>query len=403
MRILIIHNYTEGFATGGEANVFEDEASLLKERGNVVRKLYVSNSEGTESSFWQKIKFFLNAPWSHYGYNLVKKELEAFKPDIVHVHNFFFIFSAKIFLAIKEYGVPAVTTLHNFRLVVPCSQMIYKGKPCDICLGKNPWRILIKRCYRNSFFASLFRYRFYYWSQRKHNWWKHIDRFIALTENGKSILIRGGLPANKIAIKPNFIPDPLPNELAAGKGALYIGRLSSEKGIKELLNLWQTINQPLRILGSGPLELELRKSNRNPQISFSGVVPREKVLDEISDCAFVIVPSIWQEAFGLVNIEALSMGKPILATRNGAMRDIIVEGENGFFINLNNPDDFKRKVQSLLNNRKVLEELGKKARDSYLKKYTPSINYEILMGIYNQAIKENENCKRTKVFSSSYS
>ncbi|MBF8148507.1 glycosyltransferase family 4 protein [Winogradskyella sp. F6397] len=391
LKILIIHNYTEGFATGGEANVFQDESNLLESNGHKVRKLFVTNSEGIDSSFLEKIKFFISSPWSNYGYSIVKKELKQFKPDIVHVHNFFFILSPKIFLAIWKEKIPVVVTLHNYRLVVPCSQMIYKGKPCDICLGKNPWRILIRRCYRNSFFASLFRYRFYFLSQKKHNWWKYIDRFIALTENGKSILIKGGLPSSKIIVKQNFIEDPKPQNIKIGHGALYIGTLTVEKGIKELIHEWQSINYPLKVIGAGELRRELTELNKNENISFLGVVPREQVIKELEDCAFIVMPSICQESFGLVNIEALSMGKPVLASWNGGMRDIIQDGENGYFIDINQFGDLKKKINHLIKNPTLLKEMGQNARSSYLLKYTSQINYELLINIYTQTIDTYEN------------
>jgi glycosyltransferase involved in cell wall biosynthesis len=392
LKVLVVHNYTKGFATGGEGHVFEDEVKLLESNGHIVQKLFVSNSEGTDVSFFKKIKFFIEAPWSDYGYSIIKNELKRFQPDIVHVHNFFFIFSPKIFLAIREEKIPVVITLHNYRLVVPCSQMIYKNKPCEICLGKNPWRILFKRCYKNSFLASFFRYRFYYMSQKKHNWWEYIDKFIALTENGKSILIKGGLPENKILVKPNFINDPLKKSIKVGTGAIYVGTLTNEKGLIQLIREWQEIDYPLKIVGAGYLENELKQLNKNKRIVFAGLLTRQEVFEEIEKSGFLVMSSIWQESFGLVNIEALALGKPILSTYNGAMRDIIKDGYNGLFFDFNKKGNLKEKVE-LLNNDAYRKQLGKNARLSYLKNYTSEINYNLLHDVYLKTINDYENLK----------
>lgn len=394
LKILVLHNYTKGFATGGEAHVFEDEANLLELNGHIIHRMFISNSHGIDVGIIKRIEYFIKSPWSDYGYDLVKAELKRFRPDIAHVHNFFFIFSPKIFQAFWEEKIPVVVTLHNYRLVVPCSQMIYKGKPCEICLGKNPWRILFKRCYKNSFFASVFRYRFYYQSQRRHDWWSYIDKFISLSNNGRDILIKGGLPADKIVVKPNFINDPSPKEISGGYGALYVGMITEEKGLRELVLEWQGINYPLKIIGSGPLKEELISVNKNSMVTFSGLLPRERVIEELGKCAFVVVPSKWHEAFGLVNIEAFSMGKAVVASRKGAMIDIVDDGRNGILFEISKKGDLNAKVKTLLNDQQLLNQMGLNSRSSYLKYYTPQVNYKMLMDIYYQVLIEYENTKK---------
>lgn len=390
IRVLLVHNFTRGFATGGEAHVFEDEANMLQSKGHEVRKLFVANPGDHELGLIDRIKLFFSSSWSDYGYSLMKKELSEFNPDIVHVHNFFFVFSPKIFLACRENKIPVVTTLHNFRLVVPCSQMLYKGEHCEICLGRNPWRIIPKRCYRNSFFASLFRYKFYYLSQQRHNWWRYINKFIALTENGKEILVKGGMLESKIVIKPNFIEDHGSNDIKNGYGALYIGRITFEKGINHLIKEWQLINYPLQVIGTGDLLAELESTNKNPLITFRGVLSRKEVFSEIEKCAFVIVPSIIAESFGLVNIEAFSMGRPVLASRIGAMKDIIQNEKNGLFIDIQKSGDLNNKVNKLINDPSLLKELSNNARQTFLQKYTSEANYNLLINIYKNVLGRNE-------------
>jgi glycosyltransferase involved in cell wall biosynthesis len=188
-------------------------------------------------------------------------------------------------------------------------------------------------------------------------------------------------------VKPNFIEDPNPhNEIAGGYGALYIGRLSEEKGIKELIREWQKIDYPLKVIGGGPIALRLKEMNRNSFVSFLGNIARSQVINEIEECAFVVVPSIWQEPFGLVNIEALSMGKPLLASRKGGMIDIIKHGENGYFIDINKGGDLQEKIDLLLKNNNNFSKMKQQARKSYVLNYTPHTNYKLLIRIYRNII-----------------
>ena len=238
MRVLLVHNYTGKYAKGGEGNVFEDEADLLRAHGHDVRQYKCTNAEIMEGSLLQKLRAFINAPWSQYGYRVIREQIEEFKPDIIHIHNFFFILSPSVFRAAKDAGVPVVVTLHNYRFICPCSQLLRNGRICELCINKNPWRIMLYRCYRNSFWASLFRYLVYYLSKKKYGWLDDIDGFIALTEFAKHKYVQAGLPGERIYVKPNFIADPLSNNSFSENQkeyGLFAGRISPEKGLDNLL------------------------------------------------------------------------------------------------------------------------------------------------------------------------
>lgn len=388
MRVLTVHNYTEGYATGGEAHVFQDEITQLEQNGHSVGKLICCNSEATESSILKKSAYFLNSPWSKVSYYRMERSIQDFQPDIIHIHNFFFILSPSIFRAAKNYRIPVVVTLHNYRLVVPCSQLYHSGKVCEKCLGKNPWRILIYRCYRDKFLYSLLRYRFYYLSQKIHNWWDDIEVFIALTEFGREKLIQGGLPSVRIVVKPNSVKDPPAYETTRypGHGALYVGTLTSEKGVRELVRAWQDIDYPLTILGEGPLKAELMRDGRE-HISFRGIVSRGEVNSHLARCAFLVMPSICYEGFGLTIVEAMAMGKSVLASNIGAMKSIVTHGKNGLHFEAGNVLDLQSKVNTLISDPYLRTRLGQQARKDYLDHYTPEKNYESLMEIYSRAIE----------------
>lgn len=392
MKILLVHNYTQNYARGGEAHVFEDELELLRSHGHEVDTLTCANAQAMNASKRKKLSYFLVSSWSTYGYYLISNKIKDFDPDIIHVHNFFFILSPKIFKAAYDFNVPVVVTLHNHRYVVPCSQMIRDGKLCTVCLGKNPWRILIYRCYKNSFMASLFRYRFYYSSQKKYNWWRYIDTFIALTSVQKATLVQGGLPENRISVKGNCVskPDAVLVGSKSCSGAVFAGRLDIEKGVRTLIEAWRTISYPLTVVGDGPLADEVRLAmEENPNIIYIPHINRAELMRIFSKSSFIVVPSVYYEPFGLVNLEAMSLGKPILASNIGAMSVLIEHGVTGLLFTPGDADDLARRAAELIDDISLCRKMGENARELYLSEYTPERNYERLIAIYNKTISEH--------------
>lgn len=391
MRILTIHNHYGHYATGGEANVFEAEAELLERHGHKVRKYTRTNSEVIDGGFLKKIKAYWEAPWSEKEYDNISEEIRLFRPDLMHVHNFFLIISPSIFRAAKDAGVPTVTTLHNYRFLSPCSQLIRNGKICELCLNKNPWRIMLYRCYRNGFWTSLLRYRVYYSSKNKYHWPDDIDAFIALTQFGKDKFIEGGLPAERIYIKPNFIPDFPEHHVDYSRkhGALFVGRLSKEKGLNTLMNAWEKIDYPLNILGDGSCR-EQNQAIAPKNISFLGTVDNRKVLKYMERAKFLVFPSEWYEGFPCTLIESFSTGLPVIASNLGAMAEIIDNGRTGLLFEPGNVEDLRTKVQKLIENDQLAKQLGLAGRHEYLEKYTSERNYKMLMDIYNQVTEKSK-------------
>ena len=387
MRILSVHNYPGDYATGGEGNVFEDEAKLFKRHGHIVRQYKCTNANAMSGSLLTKAKAFLQAPWSKDGYKIIKDEINRFAPDIMHVHNFFFVLSPSIFRAAKDLGIPTVATLHNYRLISPCSQLLRNGKICEVCINKNPWRIMLYRCYQNTFLANFLRYRFYYLGERKHQWINDIDAFIALTEFAKCKFIEGGLPKDKIYVKPNFLHESAENFKTQqnGYGAVFVGRISQEKGLITLLKAWQGIKYPLTVIGDGP-QMNALQGLKSENVQFVGMKPHDVVMQEIKKAAFLIFPSEWYEGFGLVIIEAMASGRAILASDIGPRSELVKHKENGLLFRAGDANDLRENVRWLIANPKKCAEMGQVGRKEYLLKYTSETNYKMLLNIYEKTI-----------------
>ncbi len=389
MRVLTVHNYVGDRVAGGEGGVFEAESRLLAEHGHEVLAWSRTNAEAMNASMAGKIRAAWRAPWSTEAYREIRERIDGFQPDIIHIHNIFLMLSPSVFRAARDAGVPTVATLHNYRLLSPCSQLLRKGRICERCLNRNPWRIMLYRCYNNSVLASFLRYLVYHASQRIHHWMEHIDGFIVLSRFGKKKFIAAGLPRGKIHVKPNFIPDPLEGRRSPprlGRGALFVGRLSTEKGVDSLLKAWRKIDYPLTLVGDGPLRDQVRAAV-GPGVHWAGEVGAGDVFKWIRKSAFLVMPSIWYEPFGLVNIEAMAMGRAVVGSGLGAQAEIVKHRETGLLFEPGDPADLRAKVNELTTSPKLMETLGRGGRRAYLQNYLPEKNYQALASIYRKVME----------------
>jgi len=389
MRILIVHNHYGDFAFGGEAMVMKAESELLRSYGHDVFIYERTNSEIFKRSLWGKIKAFKDMTWSPEGYKAVADVIDEFKPDIMHVHNYKFLLSPSIFKAAKDRGVATCLTLHNYRLACPAGQFLCNGRICEDCLDGFPYRMLWRQCIPGSFLANVVQLYLYIGTRKRKLLAPWIDAYIALSEFGRNKFIEGGLPADKVFVKPNFMSDPI-NGQTANKdmhGAIFVGRLSKEKGVAPLLNAWKDIEYPLTIVGDGPLRDGLEKSAPD-NVRFVGFKSHQEVLALIVNSAFMIFPSEWYEGFPLSLLEAMAIGRPVIASDLGPRHGIVRDGKTGLLFKAGDPDDLRQKVQRLINHPHECEQMGEAARKEYLQKYTPEKNYKMLMDVYYKLVSQ---------------
>jgi glycosyltransferase involved in cell wall biosynthesis len=394
MKVLIVHNTYQ--QPGGEDVVVERERHLLEERGHRVVMYQRSNREIERLSSLQRLTLVKSTIWAADAREDLARLIEQEKPHVVHVHNTFVRISPSIYSACQEARVPVVQTLHNPRLLCPAATLYRNGRVCEDCLGKAfAWPGILHGCYQDSRFrtgvvaAMLGVHR---WLK---TWQEQVDFFIASTEFYRQKFIQGGLPAGKIVVKPHFVGSDPGLKRNPKDYALFMGRLSPEKGVRTLLSAWQKLkNIPLKIRGEGPMLEELQAHiNRNG----SGVelVPRaglEQWATLMNEARFLVWPSEgYYETFGLVAIEAFAFGMPVIASRTGVMVETVEDGRTGLHFTAGDADDLAQKVEWAWNHPEPMAEMGKEARREYEAKYTAEKNYARLMEIYDRAIS---GCKR---------
>lgn len=389
MNILLIHNTY--INQGGEDVVVNIETKLLRSKGLIYQIYYIENINIT--NLFSKIRVGLKVSYSKNQKQIIFKKIYELNPNIVHVHNFFPILTPSVYDACIEAGVPVVQTLHNYRTICPGALLMRDEKICETCVTASPYNGVLHKCYRNSFFASFAVARMVAYHRKKLTWQCKVNRFIALTEFGKNKFIEAGFPANKISIKPNFIEDPLKSKKPVyhnrnGK-ALFVGRLSPEKGVDILIKAWKNIHYPLEIAGVGPLFSELKK-NAPDNVTFLGQLTKEEVIHKMMESSFLIMPSVWYEGFPLVIVEAFACGLPVVASKLGSMEEIIQDGITGMHFKAGDADDLAEKINAMFGSPERLIQMGINARNEYEAKYTPEKNYELLMDIYNTVIEEHK-------------
>jgi len=392
MRILIVHNHYGRFAQGGEANVMNAEAQLLAEHGHEVMKFERTNAEIYETgTLTKKISAFCNLRWSQKSYQEIKKVIRSFRPDIMHVHNYKYVLTPSIFGAAKDLGVSTVLTLHNYRLACPGGQFLRNGSVCEDCLDGFPYRMLWHRCASDNFFKNLAQFYLYWGTRQRKLLTPWVDAYIALSDFGKSKFAVAGLPREQIFVKPNFIDDPLivNKQKPSTVGAIFVGRLSKEKGVDILIDAWRDIDYPLKIVGDGPLLAKLREKT-TPRISFEGSLPHVDSLQQVSQSGFFMLPSVWYEGCPMTLIEAMALGKPVIASDLGPRQEMVKDGYNGFLYPPHDVNALQRKVMELIENPALRDQMGCNARSTYVENYTPEKNYTRLMDIYRYAISRGE-------------
>ncbi|MCZ6763664.1 MAG: glycosyltransferase, partial [Alphaproteobacteria bacterium] len=326
------------------------------------------------------------APYSRAARDQVAGEIAAFGPDIVHVHNFFPLLTPSVYDACRERSVAVVQTLHNYRTICAGALLMRDGAPCEDCIGASPYQGALHGCYRNSRVASLAVSRMIAIHLKRGTWHTHVDRFIAFTDFAKAKFVAGGLPADKIAVKPNFVDAPASAaQSGSGNAALYVGRLSAEKGIATLLAAWRDLDVPLRVAGDGPLR-DWARDTAPVGVTLLGHLSPEALAQERHAAAFCVMPTEWYEPFGLVTVEAFASSRPVIASRRGANTELVEDGVTGLHFTPGDSHDLADKVRWASAHPEDMRRMGENARRVYEEKYTPDIGIEKLIAVYEAAI-----------------
>jgi glycosyltransferase involved in cell wall biosynthesis len=379
-RVLIVQNHCVGF--GGDDVVVANESALLASKGHEVSLWSLRNDELKAPAQ------IVDAAW-HVAYNdatrdALARHVARFEPDVMHCHNLFPRITASAYDAAAQHGVPVVQTLHDFRSVCCANAFLYRdGKACERCVTGSTYWAAWFGCYRGSRLASLWVARALDGHRRSGTLQRRVQRFIALSQASRRKFIEAGLPADRVVVKPNFTPDPGTPQCARD-GALFVGRLSPEKGIATLAQAWQGIAYPLDVLGAGPSAAALQRV-AGGAVALRGHCDGAPVALAMQRARFIVMPSLGIEGFPMVVAEAYANGLPIIASRLGTLAEAIDDGLTGLHFNPGDAADLARQVQWAIAHPERMAEMGRAARRAYEARYSTEPNYRQLMRVYEQA------------------
>jgi glycosyltransferase involved in cell wall biosynthesis len=397
MRVLLAHNFYGSENPSGENVAFLAERELLERRGIDVVPFERNSDKIRSEGRSGLILGGLSTPFNFQSASLLRKLALKTKPDIVHVHNTFPLISPSIFWSVRNLPCPVVLTLHNYRLFCAAGMPMRDGQVCTQCLDKRSVIPGLRYgCYRGSRLATIPLALSIALHRQIGTWDKHVDRFIALTQYQREMMIHAGLSENLVCVKPQFYPgnpEPIP-WIKRDERVLFVGRLSPEKGVRDLLGAWKILGADapnLDIIGDGPDRRELESQINSEglvRIRMLGQLSFEETQKRIALSRLMVVPSTWFEGFPMVIREAFAFGVPVAASRLGSLAELVSEETNGFLLSPNSPEQIASAVRSAWADQEGLERLARGARQSYLASYTEDANFNTLLSVYGEAKAE---------------
>lgn len=378
-RVLVVHN--RYLVRGGEDAVVERETSALTRAGQAVETVILDNE--VIASAAERLRVAVEAPYAPRGIARVTAAVERFRPDIVHVHNFFPLVSPAVHGAVRRLGCATVQTLHNFRITCANAMLLRDGRPCELCIDGSAYNGARYRCYRGSRLGSLAVARMIAVHRRAGTWTTDVDRFIALTEFARGRFLRAGVPADRIRVRPNGLPDPGRPGYGPRSGVLFVGRLSAEKGLEILAAAAGLSRARISVIGDGPLAGALQGA---PGLALLGSMGRGEVHRAMAAAAAVVVPSLWYEGLPMVIAEAFAAGTPVVASKIGALAHLVEDGVTGLHAAPGDAADLARALDRMVDDPEAARRMGRAAREAYERDWAEDVTTAALIDIYGEAM-----------------
>ena len=392
MRILLVHNRYRSAAPSGENRVVDQESESLAALGHQVMRFGRSSDEIAQWPVAKKASLPVRTIWSRETYHDLKALLQRHRPEVVHVHNTFPLLSAAVLYACRDARVPVVATLHNYRLVCASGTFFRGGAICHDCARGLPVPGVLHGCYRGSRAATA--PLALAMGLHRQAWRSLISAYIFISASQRDLLQEFGFPPDRVFVRHNLIPQRSGSQMTRRPTVLYAGRLDEAKGVRLLMAGWdrycQKTGEPglkLGIAGGGPLGDEVAAwATARPSVEMYGTVSSDRCAELISQARAVLVPSAWQETFGLVAVEAMAAGVPPIASGHGSFTELITPGVDGVLFSPGDPAALALAIADVEANPERYEVYGEQARKTCEQRFDPQRSVEDLLRIYRFAM-----------------
>jgi glycosyltransferase involved in cell wall biosynthesis len=388
MKILQVHNFYR--TRGGECGVVDAEKRLLESHGHTVTQFVADSNTLDKMTFSKKASIFLQIPSNSEIALRLKSCISEHRPDLAHVHNVFPMLSPSVYVALRRDSIPVVQTVHNYRFLCPNGLFYVNGKICEACQVKGYWEAVRNRCMHGSIATSALYAAAIAWGWHSGAFRSCVDLYVVLNAFVAEKLMAGGVPAEKIRVCGNFVSDFAESPVAKKPYALYLGRLSSEKGLFTLIAAARSVPElPLKIAGTGPLEGDLRRAVREPgmeHIELIGHVSGESKRRLIAEALYTVVPSEWYENFPLSVVESLALGTPVIASRIGGLPELIKHEHTGLLFPAGDMRALAECLRRIIHQASDIGEMAANALATAREQFSPQRHLEQLLTIYADAV-----------------
>lgn len=402
MKVMLVHNRPRSGGPSGENLVVDRESEALAEAGHQVIRFGRDSDEIASWSSARKALLPVYLVWNSGTRRDLAMALREQKPDIVHVHNTFPLLSDTVLYACRDAGVPVAVTIHNYRLGCTGGTYFRDGVVCHDCAGGALLPGVLHGCYRDSRVASAPLALSI--AVHRPAWRSLVSAYIFISAAQRDLLGGIGLPADRLFVRHNMIPYQELRPVRREPFVLYSGRLAEVKGLRLLMAAWDrysgTTGDPglrLVIAGTGPLHGEVAGwAATRPSVEMAGFLPGDRNAELMSRARAVVVPSVWEEPFGLVVVEAMASATPPIGTERGAFRELITPGVDGELVPPDDPAAFASVLADVEARPARYEALGHRARETYEQRFNPEHSLKHLLEIYDFAIANPADDRRRR-------
>lgn len=290
--------------------------------------------------------------WNREAELAMRKMLREYKPDVVHVHNIYHHLSTSVLRPIRQFRIPCVQTLHDYKLACPSYSMFTQGAPCERCKGGKYLNAVKYNCVFASLPGNLLVAFEMGYTKLFQMYEKTMQAFICPSHFMKNKMEEWGEPASKLLYAPNPVSVSVETAERGGGYILYAGRLSKEKGIASFLEAAVQIPElQVKIAGRGPEEEALQTLVRAAgakNIEFLGFQSPDALSSIRAKADALVMPSICYENASTSLLEGMADGIPCLATRIGGNPELIQDGEDGWLVTPNDVQDWVAQLRAFL-------------------------------------------------------
>ncbi len=403
MNILFINKFF--YLRGGSERVFFDEASLMEQHGHKLGFFAMDHPRNSPSpyqayfmpgvdyeermSLTQRVREAGRIIYSWEARKRLRRLLEKEKFDIAHLHNIHHQISPSILDELKRYGIPAVMTLHDYKMACPTYNLICEGHLCERCAYGKYYHCLLNRCTKGSFTKSLINAAEMYFHHSIMKIYNNVAVFISPSRFLRDKLHEMGFRGEVVHL-PNFIRSERFEFATDWKenSLVYFGRLSREKGLVTLIEAVKDLKVTLKLIGEGPQreELEVKVSDEQIRnVNFLGYKQGDELFEEIKKSKIVVLPSEWYENNPISVLEAFALGKSVVGSRIGGIPELVQDFQTGMTYDMGSVEDLREKICFLLEHPSLIKKMGEKARRTVETVLNSDRHYAGLEQIYLQA------------------